>query len=484
MVSRLSFRHATLRDQIAITVTFGFVCVAIISSLISFLYGWVQIRETFVRQGVNVTKSLAAQSFLALAFRSPENAQQAAQVSLTFAGVRRVELFGDDGSMILRLGALDVFFRQPNMDPRDYSYPGSDVVELEHDQFWIFMMRVSTAPTQDQLTAVSPAPQVIGYVRVYQDKSVMAESVRNLMVANLLALLIFAIVFHLVIGRLLNVVTSPLALLSKSMAQLDIAAEWKPVEQRGTKDIQEMTTTFNAMVEMLRERDREREKLMQSRRHLAAHMESVREEQNAVIARELHDSVGGSLTMLKLGLASLREDIPDDDPVSTRLSNLLKITKDAIRMSRRLTHTLRPTVLDNMGLDVAIRWHVAELQGVAHIKCSLDLGVEIPLRPECVIALFRMAQESLTNVVKHAAATEVALKTSVVNGMATIVIRDNGVGFLPENIDERHSFGLRGMRERAENLGGCVSVNSIIGVGTTVVIEVPVERRSRKRKTT
>jgi PAS domain S-box-containing protein len=219
------------------------------------------------------------------------------------------------------------------------------------------------------------------------------------------------------------------------------------------------------------ELERSREDL----RALSRHLQSVREEEKARIAREVHDELGSTLTALKMDLAWLGlklERSPAD--VREKQAAMSGLVDTAVQSTRKIVTDLRPSVLDDLGLAAALRWQATEFGRHAGTKVRVDApdaGVE--MNREVALTLFRIFQETLTNVARHAEATEVDVKLSANDGVYVLRIRDNGVGFDEGTLTKPTSNGIRGMRERARQFGGDVSVSSKPGGGTTLVITVP-----------
>ncbi|HYM09561.1 MAG TPA: histidine kinase [Bryobacterales bacterium] len=209
-------------------------------------------------------------------------------------------------------------------------------------------------------------------------------------------------------------------------------------------------------------------------RKLAAHLLSVREEERTRIAREVHDELGQSLTAVKMDLAWLAGRLPRGNAqMHERIRSARHLADSVIQSIRRISTELRPGVLD-LGLAAAVEWQVREFQARTGIQCKLRLLTQEAVAPDVATALFRILQETLTNVARHAKATQVeVVKQKQRDGMA-LRISDNGRGFDPEDPSISRSLGLLGMRERAAILGGRVNIASAPGKGTTVTAWIPL----------
>jgi PAS domain S-box-containing protein len=211
-------------------------------------------------------------------------------------------------------------------------------------------------------------------------------------------------------------------------------------------------------------------------RALATRLSEIREEERRVIARELHDQVGQALTALKLDLAGLRGQLGSGASAEAerRLRAMDGLVDQTLETTRRISATLRPAVLDDLGLPAAIRWQAGEFTQRTGVPCEARLPEEeISIGPAASLALFRILQEALTNVARHAQARHVRVALARDGEAAVLVVADDGRGYASEEISSRRSLGLVGMRERALALGGETIVTGEPGRGTTVRARVP-----------
>ena len=209
-------------------------------------------------------------------------------------------------------------------------------------------------------------------------------------------------------------------------------------------------------------------------RNLAAHLQSVREEARAKIAREIHDELGQALTAQKMELSWFRERYGDHKPIFDKSGAMLEALNETIRSVRRICTELRPSILDDFGLVHAMQWQANEFQKRTQIECTVDSASEdIEVDKERSTALFRIFQETLTNVLKHAGATKVTTRLTKDNGNIILEIVDNGKGITDEQLSKPQSFGLIGMRERVYPWGGKVEITGYKNKGTRVKITMP-----------
>jgi two-component system, NarL family, sensor histidine kinase UhpB len=212
---------------------------------------------------------------------------------------------------------------------------------------------------------------------------------------------------------------------------------------------------------------------------LALRLEHAREEERARVARELHDELGQVLTSLKLEFMWLVDQLRNSEPkpgitLVNRLQALIGLVEISIQSVRQISSDLRPAVLDHLGLKDAIQWAATKFEARTGIRCRVAWSVKSePADRTRQLALFRILQEALTNVVRHAHAGAVRITIRERGRMLTLTIRDNGRGITAAELASVDSIGLLGMIERARLLGGRVEIAGLPGRGTTVTVTVP-----------
>lgn len=215
-------------------------------------------------------------------------------------------------------------------------------------------------------------------------------------------------------------------------------------------------------------------------RALSAHLQSVREEERTRIAREIHDELGQSLTALKMDLLWLQGKIHEakqrgGETINETIRAMTNLIDATIQTVRRIATELRPGVLDDLGLIAAIEWQTQEFQHRTNILCRFISTVhDIELDRDRSTAVFRIFQETLTNIARHAQATHVSIRLEVDKTMLTLEIKDDGRGAEIEKIESSKSLGVLGMKERAALFGGSVTITSAPREGTTVIVKIPV----------
>jgi signal transduction histidine kinase len=206
---------------------------------------------------------------------------------------------------------------------------------------------------------------------------------------------------------------------------------------------------------------------------LSTHLQDLAEKEKSELARHLHDELGGLLTAAKMDLSWMQTRLTDV-PYGQRLTQLGTVLDEAMDLKRRVVEELRPSLLDHFGLPTALRAHVETVCTQASLQCEVVMSEDADTIPkECAIALFRVIQEGLTNVVRHANARQVRLALTSDDHRYLLLLIDDGSGMRLNDTQFRWSHGLAGMRQRVQALGGQFSIESSPAAGTTLRIELP-----------
>lgn len=214
-------------------------------------------------------------------------------------------------------------------------------------------------------------------------------------------------------------------------------------------------------------------------RNLSAHLQSVREVERKGIAREIHDELGQLLTALQMDLSDITIDLPQDQkPLVEKTKSMSKLIDTCIQTVQRISSNLRPSILDDLGIVPAIEWHAEEFQTRMGIKCEFTSNAEnIVLDKNCSTVIYRIFQETLTNVARHANATQVKANLRKESEELILKIEDNGKGITKEDMSSPKSFGIIGIKERALFVGGKVEIEGDKGKGTTITVSIPLSQR-------
>lgn len=256
--------------------------------------------------------------------------------------------------------------------------------------------------------------------------------------------------------------------------------EERPYEQEGPF-LKEERWLLNSVATIIgaamvrKQAEEETLRSQQELRLLSAHLQTVREEERTGIAREIHDELGQQLTGLKMD-ASWMKKLTNDEKLLGRIQNMIELIDETIKTVRRISSELRPGILDDLGLPAALEWQSNEFERRTGIHSVFKTdGLTGTYTRDVATVVFRIYQETLTNVARHANATQV--ETQVVQNSTELVltITDNGSGFEVQQVGNKKTLGLLGMRERALMINGHLNITSVPGKGTTIVLTVPLE---------
>ncbi len=217
-------------------------------------------------------------------------------------------------------------------------------------------------------------------------------------------------------------------------------------------------------------------------RSLSDHLTTIREEERLTLSREIHDGFGSSLTGLKMDLIMLKRNILAccKDKINSEILLNIQAMSDlidtTIGLMRRIVRELRPEILSELGLVEAIKWYIRELEKKINIKFHITVFPKsLKIDEKRSTALFRIIQEILINIARHSKATEVTVLLREKKEVIYLLVHDNGIGIKQEEINNKKSFGILGMQERALIFGGKLNIEGVEGQGTTVKVEIPVK---------
>jgi signal transduction histidine kinase len=266
----------------------------------------------------------------------------------------------------------------------------------------------------------------------------------------------------------------------RRQAELALQQANETLEKRVQERTQELAKTNTRLRQEIQERTTialEKEQLLGQVRNLASHQQAVVEEERARIARELHDEFGQNLTALKMELTWLTKQFPISAPNQLeKLTNMALLLDQTIDLVRQVARELRPGVLDELGLLAALEWQSQEFTSRTGIPCISYLNSDkASFGRDLDTAIFRICQEALTNVIRHAAASHVRIGLNATNREIEFSIEDNGKGITDEQIVNANSFGLMGMRERVSPWNGEIIISGVPDQGTIVRVRIPMD---------
>ena len=257
-------------------------------------------------------------------------------------------------------------------------------------------------------------------------------------------------------------------LVAKKVEEIDRAMAASGVVVRGWPELRTLVKKQEVMLEELGRRTTELSSL-------SSFLQTHYEREKARLARELHDELGGILTPAKMDLSWLQAHLNSDPAAAERMARLSALIDQGIDLKRRVIEELHPSLLDHLGLASAVQWYMEEACGAAGIECSLAVSPKLErLDPDLEIAIYRIVQESLTNVVRHSKAKKVEVSLERTDKGLRVAVRDDGIGIADLERARRLSHGVAGMTQRTRALEGTLNVESRLGGGTRVEVFVPV----------
>jgi len=221
--------------------------------------------------------------------------------------------------------------------------------------------------------------------------------------------------------------------------------------------------------------EEELQKSLEQLQQLSEHIEQARENERLNISRELHDDLGQALTAVKIDLEIIKQQT-SDIVVKEKLDNVKALVGNTIKSVQRITSQLRPEIIDDLGLEAAIDWYTKEFSKRYGIEVFLDIDSEIPISKDKSLPLFRIVQESLTNIARHARAKHVEILLNKQGDVIQLVVADNGVGITEDEINSKKSFGIMSMSERTASLGGSFEISRGNDFGSKILVTFPINK--------
>jgi signal transduction histidine kinase len=315
-----------------------------------------------------------------------------------------------------------------------------------------------------------------GLARAKEELLIIGRTTNNTILGALAVSLLFGILAGVWTTRS---ITRPLAHLTSVMGEIGRGNRSRKVQLTGGDELQLVGDTFNAMVAQLDQAERDRNA---SLRRFAVSMQRAQEKERARISRELHDDLCQRLTGMKFRVEVLEEETASDDrKVGKQLRDVRDELDRSISEVRRISSNLRPSVLDDFGFATALRLLAKDFEKRSGITAALRTAENVPadLQGDVEIALYRIAQEAMANIVKHAHASAVEIALTVRGDAIVLAIHDNGQGIVHDDAASMraagHGLGLLGMRERAELLGGSFVIDTASDRGTTITVSLPLQ---------
>ncbi len=305
---------------------------------------------------------------------------------------------------------------------------------------------------------------------------VVTSPVRELFMKGMLLGLLVLLVVFLWSLRLSRAIERPLGVLATAARRVEDTGYSAPVPAAGPREIVYVGEAFNRMVARRAEAEAA---LVDSKNQLEAlskRLLEVQEEERTRIAREIHDDLGQRLTALKIDVGGLIQAVPPQAGLEPMIGRIRRALDETFQATHRLAAELRPPALDDFGFLAALESDIRAFEERTGIECELSLPPgPLPLAPEVETAAYRIVQEAMTNVARHANATRLEIRMRTRDNEMLVDVRDDGRGITSEDLRGRAGLGLVGMRERARQIGATVDVEGVDGKGTIVSLRIPLK---------
>lgn len=497
-----------LRTKLALLIEGVILAMGLATALLVTFHVRGTLEAELAKRGLAIAADLAAFSVRPLLANDLATLRRFVNHSMGQDHVRYAAVLDPDGRVVMH-SDLTELGRQPK-DPLTMvaiksAAPGVDTTSMAQRDEPLYGIYVPITAADTRLGTV-----VLGYSRAAIQEAI-AHAGREIAWISLLA----AVVAGLLAFLLSDYISRPIITIASAMQRASEGEIKGVLSVRRGDEIGVLATSFNTMAEDLTrhrkrlsqlvevrtaalrdanvrleveiaERSRIEDELRRSRqelRDLASHLQSVREQERTDIAREIHDELGQALTALKLDLHWVGQRVGDgQEPVGAKIRAMSRIVDGTVQMVRRISSQLRPKLLDDLGLSAAMEWEARQFEQRTGVTCRIRSEPDdIVVDQARSTALFRIFQETLTNIARHAAATKVDVLLRNFAGTVEMTVTDDGKGIRPEQVSDGRSLGIVGMRERVRSLGGEVEFNGRRGVGTTVHVSLPgaAEREAR-----
>ena len=302
--------------------------------------------------------------------------------------------------------------------------------------------------------------------------SAIAAPIREVIVNGTVAVVGSVIILTIMTFALARGIVRPMRALAAAATAVGDGVYARVRAAEGPREVAAMADAFNDMIDR-------REAADVRMKALSERLLTVQEEERTRIARELHDDLGQSLTALKMDVVGLLQATAQPPALAPIRDRILRTLDSTVTSVQRISSELRPSVLDDLGLVAAIDAEAQLFEERSGIECEVSVAGEMPVDSDSLTAIYRIIQEALTNVARHANATRTELRLRNRGDELLLEIRDDGRGVTNEEISDPLSLGLIGIRERAAVIGGAVQIEGVTGRGTIVSVRIPLAAKAR-----
>jgi len=455
------------------------------------------LRNTLIKDGNLLSGILAYNSRIGVFSENDKLLKDPVEGIFQHQGVLKVSIFNWEGILLTQQHAP----RSKNPEDLNFTGPESGAAlfaQLKQSkasiyregrtcfEFWLPVILSSayavTEPNTLQSDALRSGDRIIGFVQIMLDKTILNRQIRDLLFKSILMGLMFLLLGLGIAYMIVRGITKPLNKLTREADALGRGAVVEKVPVETSDEIGKLAGAFNTMTESLSRRENALKESGARLRLLSSRLINAQEQERKRVSKELHDELGQSLAHLKHRVRSiLRKFSADPTALGRECEDISRYIDLTIENVRRLSRDLRPSVLEHLGLSAALRWLIEMFQKQHALQISVDMEDIDPLfSPEDQINLYRIFQEALTNIDKHAQAGRIYFTVKIEAHCAIVQIQDNGGGFdVPAALggdSAGQGMGLAAMKERAHMLGARLDIASRPGEGTSITLTVPTRK--------
>ncbi|MEW6218048.1 MAG: sensor histidine kinase [Thermodesulfobacteriota bacterium] len=384
-------------------------------------------------------------------------------------GIQKIKIFSREGEILFSTEPLEVGTWNDKSYFRDIVAQGQPYTKIVRKDTLSLEDRRVTRDVVETYVPIMHQDGFAGAFEIYYDITPRWERVNRLITHS--SLLVLGVTLALSLAALVSARQASRSFAARDAAEAELRRSRAQLEEL----VEARTVELTAANERLCREVEEKERMQVELRNLSAHLQQVREDERTRIAREAHDRLGQALTALKMGVVWVEKRLPAaETALLEKTRSMAAIIDDTVQTVRRLCSELRPGILDDLGLVAALRWQAEDFQRITEIRATVEAVPEDPaLGDDVATTIFRVVQELLTNVARHAGAKSVHIELAANDEGVTVTVRDDGRGIQPEELANPRSLGLIGIRERVRALSGSIRIQGLPGQGTTVTVTLP-----------
>lgn len=453
--------------------------------------------HTMIKEGTLLANLLATNSRFGVFSENDELLEDPLRGAIMQEGVLEASIFNLKGELLKQqersgeLGQKESTRDYPEIENQILgnvvNYISTFYVEQEGTlQFWAPVLSSSDFSGEEALffgeDPVQRKDSTIGIVRITVDKNILQTRLTGLLFRSIMIGAVFLLVGFGAIYLIVNGVTKPLKKLTEGVTLLGMGGKVEKISVETRDEIWRLAGAFNTMSESLKEREKELRESEKRLRSLSSELLKAQEKERKRLSNEIHDELGQRLALLKHHLRSIEREVGDHQPsLRKECEETSRFVDETIVSVRRLSRDLSPSILEDLGLSAALRWLAESFEERHSIQMSFDVdGIDGLFSQETETNLYRISQEALTNIGRHAEASRIRFAVQKNENHVSFVVEDNGKGFdvaqIRSRLPHEKGMGLAAMTERAHMFGATFHISSVLGEGTRISLKIPLEK--------